>query len=111
MNWNKTSNDDIQEIPLSLKEKLIGTYDDFLYGQGMETKIVERNNRLYVESPILEHFKGKNDNELVHLKNGLFKIIDYPNLLQFAFSNGQINSVILTRDNLSTKVQIINKEK
>ncbi|TDE28719.1 MULTISPECIES: serine hydrolase domain-containing protein [Flavobacterium] len=111
MNWNKTPNEDIQEIPLSLKEKLIGTYDDFLYGQGVQTKIVEKNNRLYVESPILEHFKGKNDNELVYLKNGSFKIIDYPNLLQFHFSNGKLNSVILTRDNLNTKVQLIDKEK
>lgn len=104
MNWNKTSNDDIQEIPLSLKEKLIGTYDDFLYGQKMETKIVEKNNRLYVESPILEHFKGKNDNELVYLKNGSFKIIDYPNLLKFDFSDGKLNSVILTRGDLNTKI-------
>ncbi|WP_165929431.1 beta-lactamase family protein [Flavobacterium rhamnosiphilum] len=111
MNWNKTSNDDIQEIPLSLKEKLIGTYDDFLYGQKMETKIVEKNNRLYVESPILEHFKGKNDNELVYLKNGSFKIIDYPNLLKFDFSAGKPNSVILTRDNLNTKIQLIDKVK
>jgi CubicO group peptidase (beta-lactamase class C family) len=111
MNWNKTSNDDIQEIPLSLKEKLIGTYNDFLYGQKMETKIVEKNNRLYVESPILEHFKGKNDNELLYLKNGSFKIIDYPNLLKFDFSDGKPNSVILTRDHLNTKIQLINKEK
>nr|WP_314837941.1 serine hydrolase domain-containing protein [uncultured Flavobacterium sp.] len=107
MDWNKASTDDIQEIPASLKEKLIGTYDDFLYGQGMETKIVEKNNRLYVESPILEHFKGKNDNELVYLKNGLFRIIDYPNLLQFEFDQGKPNAVILTRDNLSNKVQLI----
>ncbi|MNY43366.1 hypothetical protein D3C86_1783180 [compost metagenome] len=77
----------------------------------METKIVEKNNRLYVESPILEHFKGKNDNELVYLKNGLFKIIDYPNLLQFEFINGKLNSVILTRDNLNTKIQLVNNEK
>jgi CubicO group peptidase (beta-lactamase class C family) len=109
MDWNKTSNDEIQEIPLSLKEKLIGTYDDFLYAQKMETKIVEKNNRLYVESPILEHFKGKNDNELVYLKNGLFKIIDYPNLLKFDFSNGKLNSVVLIRDNLNSEVQIIDK--
>jgi CubicO group peptidase (beta-lactamase class C family) len=111
MNWNKASNDDIQEIPLSLKEKLIGTYDDFLYGQKMETKIIEKNNRLYVESPILEHFKGKNDNELVYLKNGLFKIIDYPNLLKFDFSDGKINSVTLIRDNMNTKIQLINNKK
>jgi CubicO group peptidase (beta-lactamase class C family) len=111
MNWNKTSNDDIQEMPLSLKEKLIGTYDDFLYGQKMETKIVEKNNRLYVESPILEHFKGKNDNELVYLKNGSFKIIDYPNLLKFDFSDKKLSSVVLIRGNLDTKIQLSDKEK
>jgi CubicO group peptidase (beta-lactamase class C family) len=112
MDWNnKATNNDIQEIPSSLKEKLIGTYDDFLYGQKMETKIVEKNNRLYVESPILEHFKGKNDNELIYLKNGLFKIIDYPNLLKFDFSNGKLNSVMVTRDHLNTKIQLIDKVK
>lgn len=112
MDWNKkTPNEDIQEIPLSLKKKLIGTYDDFLYGQKMETKIVEKNNRLYVESPILEHFKGKNDNELLYLKNGLFKIVDYPNLLKLDFSDGKLSSVVLIRDNMNAKIQLIDKEK
>jgi CubicO group peptidase (beta-lactamase class C family) len=112
MNWDKkASNEETQEIPLPLKEKLIGTYDDFLYGQKMETKIVEKNNRLYVESPLLGFFKGKNDNELLYLKNGLFKIIDYPNLLKLDFSNGKLNSVTLIRDNMSTKVEVINKVK
>ncbi|MFN7100338.1 MAG: serine hydrolase domain-containing protein [Flavobacterium sp.] len=111
MDWNKPFNEEIQKIPLTLKEKLIGTYDDFLYGQGVETKIVEKNNRLYVQSLLLEHFKGKNDNELVYLKNGLFRIIDYPNLLQFEFDQGKPNAVILTRDNLSNKVQLIAVQK
>ncbi|MCD0474874.1 beta-lactamase family protein [Flavobacterium sp. EDS] len=112
MDWNgKTVNDEIQEMPSSLKQKLIGTYDDFLYAQGVKTKIVEKNNRLYVESPLLDHFKGKNDNELVYLKNGLFKIIDYPNLLKFDFSDGKLSSVILTRDKLSTKVELTDKVK
>ncbi|PIF31659.1 CubicO group peptidase (beta-lactamase class C family) [Flavobacterium sp. 9] len=111
MDWNnKTSNEEIQEMPSNLKEKLIGTYDDFLYGQGVETKIVEKNNRLYVESMLLEHFKGKNDNELVYLKNGLFKIVDYPNLLKINFSNGKSSSVILIRGNMETEVQLNDKK-
>ena len=110
MNWdNKTSNDEIQEMPSTLKEKLVGTYDDFLYAQGVETKIVEKNNRLYVQSMLLDHFKGKNDNELVYLKNGLFKIIDYPNLLKFDFADGKVNSVTLMRDNLNVKIPLIKK--
>lgn len=110
MNWNgKMYNEEMQEIPADLKAKLIGTYDDFIYGQGIETKIVEKNNRLYVESMLLDHFKGKNDNELVYLKNGSFKIIDYPNLLNFGFSDGKLNSVVLTRGTLNTKTQITKK--
>ncbi|SMC61429.1 serine hydrolase domain-containing protein [Chryseobacterium sp. YR221] len=108
MGWNKNiSDEEIQEIPLHLKKQLIGTYNDILYGQGIETKIVEKNNRLYVESPFLEYFKGKNENELLYLKNGYFKIVDYPNLLQFEFSNGEVSSVTLTRDSLKTKIQLI----
>ncbi|MEG0927424.1 serine hydrolase domain-containing protein [Chryseobacterium sp.] len=110
MNWSKeTSNESIQELPLNLKKQLIGTYNDFLYGQGVETKIVEQNNRLYVESPFLEYFKGKNANELLYMKDGTFKIVDYPNILKFDFSNGKINSVTLTRDSMKTEVQIIKK--
>jgi len=111
MDWNdKTLKETTQEIPSSLKEKLIGTYDDFLYGQGIETKIVERNNRLYVESMLLDHFKGKNDNELVNLKNGLFKIVDYPNLLKFEFIDGKVASVNLIRGNMNVKIELIRKE-
>ncbi|MNK82710.1 Penicillin-binding protein 4* [compost metagenome] len=101
MNWKGNfQSEESQEIPLNLKEKLIGTYDDFLYGQKMETKIVERNNCLYVESAVLQHFKGKNENELVYLKNGLFKVIDYPNLLKFEFNDTTVGSVTILRDGL-----------
>lgn len=112
MDWKgKTTNDTSQEIPKTLKDQLIGTYDDFLYNQGVETKIIEKNNRLYVESQLLDLFKGKNENELVYLKNGLFKIIDYPSLLKFEFDQGKPNAVILTRDQLSTKIEIMNTVK
>ncbi|MEG1592350.1 serine hydrolase domain-containing protein [Chryseobacterium sp.] len=112
MNWEgKTMNEKTQEIPANLKKQLIGTYDDFLYAQGMETKIVEKNNRLYVESELLDHFKGKNDNELVYLKNGLFKITDYPNLLKFDFKDGKASSVTLKRDDLTAIVSTTVKVK
>jgi len=112
MNWKGNfHNEETQEVPSNLKEKLIGTYNDFLYGQGVQTKIVERNNRLYVESMILDHFRSKNDNELVYLKSGLFKIIDYPNLLKFEFKNEKLNSVILQRANVSALVEIVAESK
>ena len=72
----------------------------------METKIVQRNNRLFVESMVLEHFKGKNENELVYLKNGLFKVIDYPNLLKFEFADGKVSSVTLLRDDFEDRIEI-----
>lgn len=109
MGWNKTFNEETQEIPSDLKKQFIGTYNDFLYGQGMETKIVEKNNRLYVESMLLDFLKGKNENELLYLKNGTFRIVDYPNVLNFNFSNGKVNSVILTRGTMKTEVQMIKK--
>ncbi|KQB99834.1 serine hydrolase [Pedobacter sp. Hv1] len=111
MGWNKKTNEDIQEIPLSLKKQLIGTYNDFLYGQGMDTKIVEKNNRLYVESPLLDFLKGKNENELLYLKDGSFRIVDYPNRLKFDFSNGQPKSVVITRDHLTVQIPVTRKEK
>jgi CubicO group peptidase (beta-lactamase class C family) len=112
MNWeNKSITEEFQPIQESLKKQLIGSYDDFLYGQRMETKIVEKNNRLYIESPILDHFKGKNENELLLLKNGLFKIVDYPNLLKFEFKEGKPSSVILIRVDMKTEIQLTNKLK
>jgi CubicO group peptidase (beta-lactamase class C family) len=112
MNWEgKTMNEKTQEIPASLKKQLIGTYDDFLFAQGMETKIVEKNNRLYVESELLDHFKGKNDNELVYLKNGSFKITDYPNLLKFDLKDGKASFVTLKRDDLTATVSMAVKAK
>lgn len=107
LGWNqKMSNKQIKEIPLDLKETLTGTYDDFLYGQGFETKIIDRNNQLFVNSPFFEHFLGKEESKLVYLKNGSFKIIDYPNLLKFNLENGKIKSVILLRDHLSIEIPV-----
>jgi CubicO group peptidase (beta-lactamase class C family) len=114
MNWEKELTiveKNVQEIPLNLREKLVGTYNDFLHGVGMSPKILEKNNRLYVESRIFEHFKGKNENELIYLKNGLFKVVDYPNLLKFNFKGGEPTSVILIRDNINTEIEIIRTKK
>lgn len=112
MNWKKElSKEETLQIPNELKASLIGTYKDFLYGQGMPTKILERNNRLYVESPFFQHFKGQKDSELIYLKTGLFKIIDYPNSLKFNIRNGAIHSVIIERDNLDVEIELSSTEK
>lgn len=110
MNWeNQSVKDELQEIPSALQTKLIGTYEDFLFGVGMDTKIVERNNRLYVESRFFQLFKGNNENELLYLKNGTFKIKDYPNVLRFNLENGEPVSVTLMRDNLKVDIELVGK--
>ena len=112
MNWKGDFlSEETQKMPSDLKEKMIGTYDDFLYEQGIETKIVERNNRLYVESQILDMFRSGKENELVYLKNGLFKLTDYPNLLKFEFEDGKEVSVTQIRGELINKIFDINKGK
>jgi hypothetical protein len=112
MNWKQElQKEETQEIPDDLKVNLIGTYEDFLYGQGMPTKIIEKNNLLYVESPFFEHFKGQKDSEMIYLKNGLFKIIDYPNFLKFNLKDQNLKSVILTRDNLNVEIELNSSEK
>lgn len=108
MDWNqKIPTEKIEDIPFELKEKLIGTYDDFLYQQGFETKIVERDNHLYVESPFFEHFKGQTGSEMLYLKNGTFKIVDYPNSLKFNFKDGEAKSVNLIRDKMKVEIPLI----
>ena len=108
MNWEgDLYTEKAQEILGAVKKTLIGTYNDFLYGQGAPIKIIEKSNRLFVQSAILAHFSGKNENELIFLKNGLFKIVDYPNLLKLDFKNDKLNSVVLTRENASTVVEIV----
>lgn len=112
MNWKGDFlSEDVQKIPSDLKAKLIGTYDDFLYQQGIETKIIERNNRLYVESQILDMFRSGKNNELVYLKSGLFKITDYPNLLKFEFKDDKPSSVTLKRADLEVKISLAEPKK
>jgi hypothetical protein len=111
MDWNREiSQDSIQEIPEDVKMQLVGEYEDFLFGQSFSASIVVKNDKMYVESMFFEFFKGKNDNELIYLKNGLFKIIDYPNLLRFNWEEGKITSVTLIRDELSVDVDLIKKK-
>lgn len=110
MQWeNPLVIDTTQAIPADLKQNLIGTYEDFLYGVGLDTKIVERDDRLYVESDFLNHFKGANENELLYLTNGTFKIKDYPNILHFNLESNKPVSVTLTRDNQKVEVQLVKK--
>ena len=110
--WGEKINpSEAQEISEEMRKRLKGNYNDFLYGQGMPVSIIERESRIYVESPFFKHFSGRKDSEMIYLKNGLFKIIDYPNFLKFNMKDGKPNSVIITRDNLNIKIELNDSEK
>lgn len=110
LGWNqKIPETQMEEIPLALKEKLPGTYEDFLYGQDFETQIKTQNNKLYVQSPFFEHFLGKKESEMIYLKNGYFKIIDYPNLLKFNLKAGKLTSVVVAKNDLKVEIPLQSK--
>ena len=108
MDWNKKLDEEIVEIPANIKEKLIGTYNDFLH-RPFSVEILEKDNKLYASTPFFEFFGGKKKNEMMYLKNGLFRIKNYPNLLKFNMINGNPNSVTLIRDNITAEVKLIKK--
>lgn len=64
-----------------------------------------------LESQILDIFRSGKENELIYLKNGLFKLTDYPNLLKFELNDGKVYSVTQIRSDLINKIIDINKEK
>ena len=110
LEWNiELPKAEIKEIPTDLKQKLIGTYNDFLHAQEFDIKVFEKDNTLYIESPFFERFNGQKDSEMIYLKNGFFTIRDYPNLLKFNFKDGKPNAVILTRDNQTVEIQLSHK--
>lgn len=82
-------------IPNEIKKELIGEYNDFLYNLGFKTIITESNGNLYVASGFLQHFTGKENSELIHLGNNLYKIIDYPNHIQINIKNNKVGNEII----------------
>ena len=110
MSWeNELPKDQTVHAPLELKQSLIGTYNDFLYGQGFETSILLKNDQLYVDSPFFENFIGRKDSRLLYLGNGKFKIADYPNIVEFKFKSGELFSALVTKNQLVLEVPLNQK--
>lgn len=104
MKWKKEiPKNKIKPIPTNVQNALVATYDDFLYQRSFETTIVAKNNRLYVQSPFFEHYKGTKESEMVYLGDNVFKIIDYPNFLKLELDeSGQPINFIIYRDSSDT---------
>jgi len=101
MQWGKADNKAVAETtPASLITSITGTYRDFLYGENLETRIINDGGVLYLESAIFQHFIGKMRSQMVYLGDNTFKILDYPNTLRFNL-DGQntLTSITLERHN------------
>ncbi|TXF88631.1 beta-lactamase family protein [Neolewinella aurantiaca] len=110
MGWSvEIKEDEMQEMPDELKAKLVGTYEDFLFQQPkLHVEIVDEGGKMIVKSPYFDFSMGKNS-ELIYLKNGFFKIIDYPNLMRFDFDDEGLEKVSLFRDDISTEIKVEHK--
>jgi hypothetical protein len=106
MDWKKKLEEETIEIPADLKEKLIGTYNDFLH-RPFYVEIFENDNKLYAATPFFEFFSDRKEKEMVYLKNGLFRVVDYPNLLKFKMKDGKPDTVTLIRDAITTEIQLV----
>ena len=111
MQWEKPV-EDSKPVPNTLMQTIIGPYKDFLYNTGMETEIVNLNGKLFLNSPLLEHFIGKSQSEMIYLGNNTFKIMDYPNQVRFNLDEqNRVKNLTLLRhqnDHLSIDVEIEN---
>lgn len=101
MNWENTiPSKNIKKIPSVLIESIKGDYIDFLYGeQRVTSAIITKDNKLYLKSMIFKFFIGKEESEMIYLGDNTFKIIDYPNYIQFNLdTNNQLQSLTFFRD-------------
>lgn len=109
MGWETTVRGG-EVAPDMLIQAIKGPYRDFLYGVGMDSKIITQDNKTYLTSPVFEHFLGKDRSEMVYLGDNTFKILDYPNQIQFNLdAQSQVKNLTMFRDedpNLSIDVEI-----
>lgn len=96
--------------PDALIDSIQGSYKDFLYGMGMESQIVRADSKVYLVSPVFEHFLGKDRSEMIYLGDNSFKIQDYPNVVRFNLDDqNQVKNLTMMRnqdDRLTIDVEI-----
>lgn len=89
-----------QPVPPALLAAIVGEYRDFLYGEPIPTKIIDRDGEAYLASPIFTHFIGAEGSEMTYLGDATFKITDYPNLIRFDLdASGALVSLTTMRPN------------
>lgn len=109
MQWEKPVESAI-EIPKPLIEAIQGPYKDFLHNSGTMSEIKHIDGRIYLNSPVFEHFLTSERSEMIYLGENTFKILDYPNQIRFNLdSDGNVKNISMMRDDnaaLSTDIKI-----
>ncbi|MBS7253736.1 serine hydrolase [Flavobacterium branchiicola] len=106
LHWNKPIiKSHSKQIPQNLKEGIKGYYTEILYGYDRlgTTKIIEENNTLFLNSPVLKENYNSEKNEMYYLGNNSFKIENYPNIIQFNLDKNQLKSITISRPDYTDK--------
>lgn len=110
MNWHHPMHkNSVKPVPKDLVDALTSmTYSDFLYGEKLETKIIEQDDTLFLETPIFKYFLDLDRSEMYYLGNNTFKIDHYPNYILFNINsaNKPIGLSIFRNPSGEDKVEI-----
>lgn len=102
--WAKRAPVASAPLDAKLRAAIVGDYKGLLYDLGLDYRVEARGERLFVVSPFFEQFLGQPDSEMVNLGDGVFRIVDYPNLLRFEFDEaGAMNAVVASRPGSGTE--------
>lgn len=89
--------EDVEDTP-GRRAAIIGSYKGLLYNLGLDYRIEERGSELVVASEFFTQFLGRDYSRMHHLGGDVYRIEDYPNLLQFEFDpSGSVTAITLSR--------------
>ena len=107
MQWGSIKNKG-KAAPKNLIDAVKGPYKDLLYG--MSAEVMSLNDKVYLVSPVFQHFLGKDRSEMIYLGENTFKVLDYPNQIRFNLDDkNQVRSLTMLRnkdDNLSVNIEL-----
>jgi len=107
MQWGSIKNKG-KTAPQSLVDAVKGPYKGLLYG--MSAEFMSLNDKVYLVSPVFQHFLGKDRSEMIYLGENTFKVLDYPNQIRFNLDDkNQVRSLTMLRnedDNLSVDIEL-----
>ena len=83
MGWAKRQAIATQPLDPARADAILGTYKGLLYNLGLDYRIERDAQGLVVVSEFFDQFLARPSSRMHHVGDGVFRIEDYPNLLQF----------------------------